>query len=309
MVFDDLSTLSEPTRARLLRLLDDHELGVGELSRILQLPQSTVSRHLKLLLNGKWVARRSVGPASYFHMPKASLPMAAKQLWGIVKEQMKSSDAFSEDTGRLEMVLAMRSPDAVGFFGREAGRWDAVRTELFGRDYLVPLFAHLLDANLRVADLGCGTGELVAQLASSVQQAFGVDREPAMLELARKRVRDLDNVQLLEGGLDRLPLEDDVVDLAICSLVLHHVSPLEQAFEEIHRVLVPGGRLVVIDMMSHHRVEYRHSMGHLHLGFEQSVLERAMGEAGLVLERYTSLPLSPKTKGPGLFVASAKTWE
>lgn len=309
MVFDDLNALSEPIRVRLLLLLDKHELGVGELSRILQLPQSTVSRHLKVLLTGGWVQRRSVSTSSYFHMPIEFMTPASIRLWAVVKEQVNQGAEFAEDKGRLEMVLSMRTPGDVGFFRREASRWEAVRTDLFGTDYLVPLFAHLLPANLRVADLGCGTGELVAHLAGSVGDVVGVDQEPAMLKLAQQRVANFSNVTLFEGGLDKLPLQTNSVDLAICSLVLHHVEALEEAFSEIHRVLDEGGRLIVMDMLAHGRSQYKTSMGHVHLGFEEDSLRESMGEAGLVLETVTALPLSPDVKGPGLFVASAKTWE
>ena len=309
MVFDDLNVLSEPTRARLLRLLDECELGVGEMSRILQLPQSTVSRHLKVLLNGQWVARRSAGTSGFFHLPTSMLSVEAKQLWGVVKSRMSEGDFFPEDSVRLQMVLSMRSPEEVGFFGREAAHWDAMRTDLFGREYLIPLFAHMLEPKLRVADLGCGTGELVSGIAAGVHQVHGVDREPAMLELARKRVKGLENVNLMQGALHALPLENHSVDLGICSLVLHHVQSLPEVLQEIHRILVPGGRLVIIDMVSHGRTEYRKSMGHVHLGFEASQLEDELGEAGLILQRFSHLPLSPAVNGPGLFVASATTWE
>lgn len=309
MVFEDLNVLSEPIRARLLHLLEQHELGVGEMSRILQLPQSTVSRHLKVLLTSRWVDRRSVGTASFFQIDEENISDVSRELWGVVRHRVQLEKVFDEDDARLKMVLAMRSDDEIGFFGREAERWEFVRNELFGQEYLIPLVAQLLPKQLRIVDLGCGTGELVAQLAGAVRQVVGVELEPAMLALAKQRVQNFENVQLVQAGLDALPLDTDGFDLALCSLVLHHVADLEGAFQEIHRILSPGGRIVILDMLSHRRSEYRRSMGHKHLGFAEEELRERLGEAGLVLNSFSALPLSPDVKGPGLFVATASTWE
>ena len=309
MVFNDLNVLSEPIRVRLLHLLEEHELGVGELNRILQLPQSTVSRHLKVLLTSGWVERRSVGTSSYFQFASESISPVSKELWRVVRQRIQVENAFAEDQDRLLMVLAMRTEDEVGFFGREAERWESVRNELFGQEYLIPLLAQLLPKNLRIVDLGCGTGELVAHLAGAGQHVVGVEPEPAMLALAKERVQSFDNVLLVQGGLDALPLDPESFDLALCSLVLHHVANLPAAFQEIHRVLNPGGRIIILDMLAHRRDEYRRSMGHKHLGFDRPQLQHLLGEAGLVLKSFSALPLSPDVKGPGLCVATATTWE
>ena len=206
MVFNDLNVLSEPIRVRLLHLLEEHELGVGELNRILQLPQSTVSRHLKVLLTSGWVERRSVGTSSYFQFASESISPVSKELWRVVRQRIQVENAFAEDQDRLLMVLAMRTEDEIGFFGREAERWESVRNELFGQEYLIPLLAQLLPKNLRIVVPGRGTGELVAHLAGAGQHVVGVEPEPAMLRLAKERVQSFDNVLLVQGGLDALPL-------------------------------------------------------------------------------------------------------
>jgi len=155
-ICERLTALAEPTRVRLLRALELEELGVGELARVLQLPQSTVSRHLKVLLDGGWVQRRSVGPANLLRVD--DLDPEARQLWTLVRD---GAGDLSEDAARVEAVVAQRQVDAREFFGRHAERWDALRRELFGDAYLVPTLLSLLPAGWAVADLGCGTGETV----------------------------------------------------------------------------------------------------------------------------------------------------
>ena len=307
-VFTDLSALAEPTRVRLLLVLEQEELGVGELIRVVQMPQSTVSRHLKVLSNAGWLIRRSVGASSLFRMDVLALEERSAQLWAVVKSDAELQGSAAEDNGRLQMVLSMRNPEKETFFGREAGSWEALRAEMFGLEYLLPVAMQLMRPNLVVADLGCGTGEWLLRLAPAAAKVIGIDREEAMLDLARVRTAQAQNVDLKTGGLDSLPLESQSVDLALCSLVLHHVPDLGAAFREIHRVLNETGRLIIVDMLAHQRHEYKTSMGHVHLGFERESLRELLGEAGIVVDYFAPLPLSPDAKGPGLFLVTARRW-
>ncbi|MFH1463087.1 MAG: metalloregulator ArsR/SmtB family transcription factor [Pseudomonadota bacterium] len=301
-LFAHLCALSEPLRARLLCALERHELTVGELARALQTPQSTVSRHLKQLLERGWVERRTVGPASLFRLAEP-LPAEAARLWAVVGADLGGCAPFSEDLLRVESVLAQRELDSRTFFGQHAASWDALRGELYGAGFLVPTVAALLPSGLRVADLGCGTGELVQALAPSVARVFGVDQEAAMLAVARQRAQGLPNVELLQGALEALPLSAAAVDAALCMLVLHHVEDLPAVLREVARILAPGGRLVVLDMVEHDRQEYRQTMGHRHLGFSEEGLGAVARAAGLVPRSWHRLAPDPAALGPGLFLA------
>jgi ArsR family transcriptional regulator len=300
-VYRDLGVLSEPARVRLLSVLQHHELGTGELTRILQLPQSTVSRHLKALRVAGWVHRRAEGTAAWFRAAPELDPLAHR-LWAVVREAFHDTHQHREDQLRLQAALASREADS--FFGRMSDRWDALRSDLFGDSFLLPALVALLPSSLEVVDLGCGTGPAVEALSPAVRSVIGVDREPAMIAAARRRLAGATNVDLRQGGLEALPLSDGEVDAATCILVLHHVADLPAAFAEIRRVLRPDGRLVVVDMVAHDRSDWRHTMGHRHLGFEQQALEGHARTGGLVGERFQLLPPAPDAQGPPLFVAT-----
>ena len=300
-IFDRLAMLSEPTRARLLRVIAQEELRVGELARVVQLPQSTVSRHLKLLLQDGWVSKRREGTTSLFSLSDP-LPDGAEALWPAVREAGDSRWS-GEDDHRLRAVLAARVGDPATFFGRNAERWEEVRTELFGTAYVLPTLVSLLPSDWTVLDLGTGTGSTAAELASVVQRVIGVDREQAMLDAAASRCESLDNVELVRASLDDLPLPDACIDAALAMLVLHHVEDIGPVLEEAARVLVRNGRLVVLDMVEHDRSEYRQAMGHAHLGFAKADLRTAMFNAGFRAVHYRRLPADVTAQGPGLFVA------
>ncbi|MFT7583012.1 MAG: ubiquinone/menaquinone biosynthesis C-methylase UbiE [Myxococcota bacterium] len=297
-----LSLLAEPIRTRLLRLVEQHELGVGELAKIVQLPQSTVSRHLKVLRQHGWIARRAQGSASLIRFAGETLPAASQSLWALVRE---SPEAQTEpDARRLVSVLAQRSVDSKAFFGRVAATWDQLRDEHFGHAFVPDALAALLPPAWVVADLGCGTGENVARLARWATQVIGVDREPSMVDAARKRLADIANVSVEVGELTELPITDATCDAAMMVLVLHHVDGLEPVFSEVSRILRPGGRLVIVDMIEHGRDSYRHTMGHVHLGFSEATLREYAVKAGLAMVGFRRLAADPDALGPGLFVAT-----
>lgn len=298
----DLGVLSEPARIRLLAVLEREELGVGELCRVVQLPQSTVSRHLKALQVAGWVRRRAEGTSGRYRAHPDGVDPTRRRLWDVVRDAHGATRLADEDRLRLEAVLASRH-DGATFYGRMHAEWDGLRRTLFGDQFLLSAAAALVPADWTVTDLGCGTGPALPELAPAVTRVIGVDREPAMLEAAAERVRGLPNVELRQGGLEALPLADAEAHAALCVLVLHHVVDLAAAFAEVRRVLVPGGRLVVVDMVAHDREDWRQAMGHVHLGFERDFLSRNAVAGGLEPASFRGLPPAPDAHGPPLFVA------
>jgi len=297
-----LTVLAEAQHVRLLRVLAHEELGVGELVRVVGWPQSTVSRHLKALVVAGWVARRTVGTTALVRMAPEALSPEALALWAIIRDDPEAATETAADRDRIALVIAERAADAGTFFGRVASGWDALRDQLFGRAFVVPAALALVPPDATIADLGCGTGELLARIAPFCERLFGIDREPSMVAAAAQRVVAESHVQVLEGPLEALPLGDASVDLALMVLVLHHLAEPSAALHEAARILRPGGRLVVVDMQPHTNRAWS-VFGHLHQGFAPADLDALVGPA-LSRERHVALPNDPDTQGPPLFVAS-----
>ena len=304
-VFQRLSSLSDETRARLLSVLERHELTVSELVAVLQLPQSTVSRHLRILGDEGWVTTRAEGTKRYYRRANRLEP-GARQLWDVVRDSLEGSREAAQDEERAREMVARRRTRSREFFSTAAGRWDSLRAELFGVRPEYPALLALLDPSWVVGDLGCGTGQLAVTLAPYVARVVAVDESPDMLESARRRIAGLDAgaVEVREGQLEALPLEDDELDVALFSLVLHYVPSPGRALEEAWRSLRPGGRVLVVDMVAHGRDEYRERMGHVWQGFTEAQMREWLDAAGFGGLRYLHLPLDEEAQGPLLFVAT-----
>ena len=304
-ILDHLASLADTTRSRLLLLLDRNELTVSELCGITQLPQSTVSRHLKALVDGGWIASRAEGTSRLYTMTRDDLDAARRRLWLLVREQVGPTPAAAQDQRRLHAALAERRTTSQEFFSSSAGQWDRLRDDLFGDRFQVAAFAALAGADWTVGDLGCGTGETSATLAPFVHHVIAVDASAAMLQAAKKRLQGLDNVDLRRGDLEALPIDRERLDAATMTLVLHHVPEPELALSEVARVVKPGGRLIIVDMLPHDRESYRQQMGHVWLGFSDDHVGRLLSKAGFAGARVVPLAPDAKSKGPGLFVATA----
>lgn len=306
-ILDHAAQLAEPLRCRLLRLVETHELTVSDLCAVLQAPQSTVSRHLKVLAEGGWVLSRRDGTSNLYRA--ADLDGAARELWTLVHAELASTPELREDRRRLEAVLQERRSRSREFFSATAGRWDAVRDELFGHRFDLEALLGLVDPTWTVGDLACGTGRASEALAPWVERVIAVDDSSAMLDAARERLSPYPNVTIREGELERLPLPDVALDAAFLFLALHHVPEPAAVIAEAHRVLRPGGRLLVLDMLPHTHEEFRAEMGHVWLGFDETRVERLLEGAGLDVVRVRPLRPDPEAQGPGLFVATGAATE
>src|SRR5947207_2906758 len=304
-ILDHLSALADPTRSRILLLLDRQELTVTELCVIMQLPQSTVSRHLKALADSGWVAARAEGTSNLYSATRDDLDPAARRLWALVREQVGSAPAALQDQRRLATALAERRTKSQEFFSSSAGQWDRLRDELFGDRFHLAALAAFADSRWTIGDLGCGTGQVTAALAPFVGRVVSVDASAAMLQAAKKRLHGLDNVDLRRGDLEALPIDKARLDAAAMMLVLHHVPEPARALAEVARVLKPGGRLIVVDMLPHDRESYRQQMGHVWLGFSDDHVRQMLTAAGFSDIRILTLPPDARAKGPGLFVSTA----
>ncbi|MCC6320140.1 MAG: metalloregulator ArsR/SmtB family transcription factor [Phycisphaerales bacterium] len=301
-----LAALAEPLRLRIMRLLEKSELSVGEVGKAIQLPQSTVSRHLRVLSEAGWTARRPDGTATLYRLVLDDLGPARRDLWVSVREGLGSDAAapeLAEDDRRLRSVLNERRLDSKSFFGRVAGQWDDVRNDLFGADFTPTALLNLLDPTWTIADLGCGTGNAAEMLAPVVKRVIVVDQSSPMLDAAKKRLESHTNVEFRRGNIESLPIDDGVVDAAVCLLVLHHLEEPAAACREARRIVRSGGSALFVDMLRHDREAYRHTMGHRWLGFGRDEVLSMLIAAGFRDVRYDLLPTATESRGPGLFVA------
>jgi ArsR family transcriptional regulator len=289
----------------MLLLLERNELTVSELCAVLQLPQSTVSRHLKTLSDAGWVSSRREGTSRFYSLALDEREPSTRRLWSLLREQVSATPGADQDARRLKGVLGRRQTKSQEFFESAAGQWDRLRQEMFGRSSQLQALPAFLDERWTVGDLGCGTGQVAAALAPFVAAVIAVDRSTDMLQAAKRRLREVANVEVRRGDLEALPIADQELDAATLLLVLHHLPDPAAALREAARVLKPGGRLVISDMLPHDREDYRHQMGHVWLGLGEDQLRRLLGAAGFGSVRVVPLAADPDAKGPALFVASA----
>ncbi|HTR76772.1 MAG TPA: metalloregulator ArsR/SmtB family transcription factor [Gemmatimonadaceae bacterium] len=303
---ESLTALADPTRSRILLLLERHELTVGELCTALRLPQSTVSRHLKLLMDDQWLVVRGDGTSRYYSMKVEGLDAPLRDLWTVVRAQLVDSETAARDVQRAENVIEKRQSKMRVFFSNAAAQWDELRTEMIGARTDLLAMLEFLDERWVVGDLGCGTGHVAAALAPCVAHVIAVDESGPMLTAARERLAPFDNVELQEGTIEALPIDDATLDVATLFLVAHFISDPERAIGAIRRVLKPGGRLVIVDLVTHDRTDYVAELGHVWQGFRSEQMLDWLAHAGFTSCRYRQLPADPSAVGPTLFVASGR---
>ena len=309
-ILDRISALADPTRSRILLLLDGRELMVGELCAVLQLPQSTVSRHLKILRDEGWVEARGEGTSRFYSMVQSRLDPAAKRLWHVVRDQVSAAPGAAQDTRRVESVLeqrvSTRRSRSQDFFSTAHGSWDAMRADMIGKRTDLLALLDLLDERWVVGDLGCGTGHVSELLAPCVARVIAVDESGPMLSAARERLEKLHNVELRAGAVEDLPIENGELDVALLFLVTHFVAEPATLLRDVQRVLKPGGKLLLVDFMIHDRAEYAIQLGHVWQGFDEPQVTNWLEQSGFSSARYRVLPADPAAKGPSLFAATAR---
>ena len=275
--------LGDEARLRLLRVLSVERLNVSELTAVLGLAQSGVSRHLKLLKEGGFVDEQRSGGFSYYTLADVR-QQGLGPLWDAVLEQFAQEaddPAVKADNARLQEVLRLRKES---FLEHTADTRDN-RQLVPGRSWAAWSRAlGLLLPPLRVADLGCGEGYLTVEASRWAGHVVGVDRSSAVLARARTLAqrRRAANITWKRGELEALPLEDASVDLALLSQALHHAGDPNRAVAEAVRILAPGGRLLILELREHDEAWVRDKLGDQALGFSEPGLRQLLADGGLV---------------------------
>ena len=275
--------LGDDARLRLLRLLGAERLNVSELTSVLGIAQSGVSRHLGLLREAGLVEEDREGGFTYYRVVDGGRGGKLGSVWSAVNEQLSASSASSllqADDARLGEVLRLRREH------RETHRAGDDGGQLVpGRSWAAWSRAlGLLLPALTVADLGCGEGHLTLEIARWAERVIAVDRSDRVLERARAlaRRRRVSNIVWKQGEIERAPIDDEMVDVVFLSQTLHHAADPAQAIGEAARIVAPGGRVVVLELREHEHGWVRERLGDLWLGFDTDTLGGLLTGAGLV---------------------------
>jgi ArsR family transcriptional regulator len=280
--------LGDEARLRLLRILSLERLNVSELTAVLGLAQSGVSRHLKLLKDAGFIEEQRSGGFTYHALADLG-PQGLGPLWDALQDQFAQAaddPAVKADDARLQEVLRLRKEN---FLEHTADTRDH-RQLVPGRSWAAWSRAlGLLLPALRVADLGCGEGYLTIEASRWAASVVAVDRSSTVLARARTLAqrRRATNITWKQGDLEKLPLADESVDLALMSQALHHAAHPDRAVAEATRILVPGGRLLLLDLREHQEQWVREKLGDQTLGFSESRLRDLLSTAGLTDIRTT----------------------
>ena len=277
--------LGDDARLRLLRLLAAGRLNVTELTEILGIAQSGVSRHLGLLKDAGLVIESRDGGFAYYRLsPELGAGGALAPLWKVLRAQFAETSGSTlarADDAQLREVIRIRKETVEGHGSPDASEG---RQFVPGRSWAAWARAlGLLLPPLEIADLGCGEGFLTLEVAHWAHRVVAIDRSARVLQRARAlaRRRRVSNVVWKRGELDRLPLDDASVDAAILSQALHHADDPAQAVAEAARVVRPAGRVLVLDLRAHDQRWVQERLGDRWLGFTNAKLAELMRGCGL----------------------------
>ncbi len=301
-------TLSDPTRVRILALLEAAELAVQELTQVLGMTQSRVSRHLAILREAGLLRDRRDGTFVFYHfVPPSAGPWT--EAWALVRRSQRSDPIAQHDAASLTRVIEARSERSRSFFDSVGAEWDALRKVLNDDALRARAIARLIDPGLTVADLGTGTGILALELARLGLRVLAVDNSQRMLDATRQKLQreGIEGVELRRGELDRLPIADGEVDATLAHMVLHYVPSPADAIAEMARAVRPGGIVVVVDFLQHDLEWMRHELGVVWMGFATDELQGWLAGAGLERTRVEIHdPPSRERDLPATFIASAR---
>lgn len=290
LALDIFRSLADATRLRILVLLGEMELSVGELAQVLGQSQPRVSRHVKILVDTGLAERRKEGSWVFVALgarERVQPVLDALEAWrGLEPDHWAVADA-----ARLAAVRADRAASAASWFEAHAGEWDAIRSLHVAEEQVEAAMAKVLgEGDLgQLIDIGTGTGRMLELFAGRARHALGIDRSSEMLRLARAKLAGIANAELRQADLYALPMADGGANTAILHHVLHFAQQPGAAIAEAARVLAPGGRLLIADFAPHDREELRSQDAHARLGFDDEQMLGWFEAAGLAPVRIEML--------------------
>jgi ArsR family transcriptional regulator len=287
-MLETLKALADPCRLRLTAVLLSGEFTVQELTRIMGMGQSRISRHLKILSEARVLTVKRQGTWSYYRADEGNGFFSA--IRPAFEQEIGNMSERTQDLVAVAAVLDERRRRSQEFFDRHARQWDELARTLLPVPEYQSLLLEKIPKTVTVLEIGIGTGGLLAELAGRVASVIGVDHSPAMLDETRQRLsaEGIEGVELRLGEMSHLPLPDASVGCVVANMVLHHAADPLAVLSETHRVLSPGGLLVIADLARHEREAAREQLADQWLGFDETELSgwlRTAGFADVVCER------------------------
>jgi ArsR family transcriptional regulator len=283
MLLKSLRLLGDPTRVRLLLLLEKEELSVAELQEVLAKGQSQISTHLSQLKQAGLVEDRRTGKNIFYRLKTlaGAESKSLTQLLALLRQTAAEIPEAEQDPQALRLVMNKRRDRMRTYFDALAGRFG--RSYLPGRSWqgLAEVLLRLMP-EMVIADLGAGEGTFSQLLALRAKTVIAVDNSEKMVAVGQEmaRAQRLKNLEFRLGDLESLPIRDAEVDLAFFSQALHHAQHPQVAVAEARRILKPGGRIAILDLVRHQFEEARELYADIWLGFTELELQRFLKKAG-----------------------------
>ncbi len=291
-----LRVVADPNRLRILLLLKDEELSVAELQEILVMGQSTISTHLSQLKQAGLVEDRRTGKNNLYRLSLPATSGGGSLLDELLARAVVEIPEAAHDQAELRRVIRKRQDKMRSFFDSVAGR--------LGKDY-VPgqSWKSVAEALLRlmppmiIADLGAGDGTFALLLAQGAKKVIAVDTSARMIEVGRDLAQrnGIGNVEFRPGDMEEVPIAAAEVELVFFSQSLHHALHPERALKEAFRILAPGGRIVVLDLLKHRFEEARELYADEWLGFSEADMETMLEKAGFTAIQTSVVYKEPET--------------
>jgi len=280
-ILKNLRLLADPSRLRILLLVEREELSVAELQEILGMGQSRISTHLAQLKQAGLLEDRRNGKSVLYRLKPGAQSNGFSQMLTLLRQAAAEIPEAEQDSEALRLALRRRQDKMRAYFDELAGKFG--RNYVPGRSWqgLAETLLTLMPPMV-IADLGAGEGTFSQLLARRSKKVIAVDNSDKMIEYGRELAskHGVKNLEYRKGDLEAVPIKDATIDLAFFSQALHHAQHPKQAVAEAMRILKPGGRIVVLDLLRHNYEEAREMYADLWLGFTEVELTRFLSQAG-----------------------------
>ena len=290
-VLSVFKSLSDATRLRILAILSKGDFNVNELIEIMQMGQSRISRHLKILADSGLVRSRREGNWIYYAMTQPEPRTDLFQAIQLAVNAAGSLENHEDDLQQLESIVQHRRALSKKYFERVGSNWERLQQDVLDSTYYRQhVLSYLPEKNQSIIDLGAGSGLFLPELLKRFESVTAIDSSPTMLKVAADYVAQQmpdarKRCDFRLGELEHIPISNNNVDTAVACMVLHHISHPIDAITEVYRILKPGGTFLIADLLQHDIVEMRDKYADLWLGFKPDDLNNWLHSAGFIIEK------------------------